>query len=121
MRCRSGSSSGSPSAAELAGLADIKFRWGMLAVAGFALQIILFSEPVSERIGDAGPPVYVASTALVLVAVHRATSGSRAWPWSSIGAASQSRRDRRQRRLHAGEPLTPRRSAGRIVGYSNTP
>ena len=33
------------------------------------LQIVLFSGPVSERIGDAGPPIYVASTALVLVAV----------------------------------------------------
>ncbi len=51
------------------GLANIKFRWGMLAVAGFAVQIVLFSGPVSERIGDAGPVVYVASTALVLVAV----------------------------------------------------
>lgn len=52
-----------------AGLANIKFRWGMLAVAGFALQVILFSGPVSERVGDAGPVIYVASTALVLVAV----------------------------------------------------
>lgn len=51
------------------GLANIKFRWGMLAVAGFAVQVILFSGPVSERIGDAGPVVYVASTALVLAAV----------------------------------------------------
>jgi len=51
------------------GLANIKFRWGMLAVAGFAVQVILFSGPVSERIGDAGPAVYVASTALVLAAV----------------------------------------------------
>lgn len=51
------------------GLANINFRWGMLAVAGFALQVILFSGPVSERIGDAGPVIYVASTALVLAAV----------------------------------------------------
>jgi hypothetical protein len=51
------------------GLANIKFRWGMLAVAGFAVQLVLFSGPVSERIGDAGPVVYVASTALVLAAV----------------------------------------------------
>ena len=51
------------------GLANLKFRWGMLAVAGFALQVVLFSGPVSERIGDAGPPLYVASTALVFVAV----------------------------------------------------
>jgi uncharacterized protein DUF5317 len=53
----------------LSGLGNIKFRWGMLAVAGFAVQVILFSGPVSERIGDAGPVVYVASTALVLAAV----------------------------------------------------
>jgi len=53
----------------LSGLGNIKFRWGMLAVAGFAVQVILFSGPVSERIGDAGPVVYVASTAMVLVAV----------------------------------------------------
>lgn len=53
----------------LSGLGNIKFRWGMLAVAGFAVQVILFSGPVSERIGEAGPVVYVASTAMVLVAV----------------------------------------------------
>lgn len=52
------------------GLANLNFRWGMLAVAGFAVQLVLFSGPVSERIGDqAGPVLYVASTALVLVAV----------------------------------------------------
>lgn len=51
------------------GLAKLKFRWGMLAVAGFALQVVLFSGPVSERIGDAGPPLYVASTGLVFIAV----------------------------------------------------
>jgi hypothetical protein len=52
-----------------AGLAAIKFRWTWLAVAGFVTQIILFSAPVSDRIGDAGPLVYVASTAMVLAAV----------------------------------------------------
>ena len=51
------------------GLATIKFRCGVLAVAGFAVQVVLFSGPVSERIGDAGPPIYIGSTALVLVAV----------------------------------------------------
>ena len=38
-------------------------------MAGFATQVVLFSAPVSERIGAAGPWIYVASTALVLVAV----------------------------------------------------
>jgi hypothetical protein len=51
------------------GLAALKFRWAMLAVAGFAAQVILFSAPVSERVGAAGPLIYVASTALVLLAV----------------------------------------------------
>jgi hypothetical protein len=53
------------------GLALLNFRWALLAVVGFAAQIVLFSAPVSERIGGAGPWVYVASTALVLVAVVR--------------------------------------------------
>jgi uncharacterized protein DUF5317 len=52
-----------------AGLAAIKFRWAWLAIAGFVTQIILFSAPVSDRIGDAGPLVYVSSTAMVLAAV----------------------------------------------------
>jgi hypothetical protein len=52
-----------------AGLSNLQFRWAWLAVAGFAIQVILFSGPVSERIGAAGPPIYVASTALVLAAV----------------------------------------------------
>jgi hypothetical protein len=53
------------------GLAALNFRWALLAVVGFAAQIVLFSGPVSEQIGGAGPWVYVASTALVLVAVVR--------------------------------------------------
>jgi hypothetical protein len=55
----------------LSGLADLRLRWALLAVAGFATQIVLFSAPVSERIGAAGPLIYVASTAMVLVAVMR--------------------------------------------------
>lgn len=53
------------------GLASLRLRWAMLAVAGFGVQVILFSGPVSERIGDAGPLVYIASTAMVLAAVVR--------------------------------------------------
>jgi Family of unknown function (DUF5317) len=53
----------------LSGLANLKFRWGALAVLGFAMQVVLFSGPVSERVGDAGPILYVASTALVFVTV----------------------------------------------------
>lgn len=55
----------------LSGLATIRFRWAWLAIGGFAVQLVLFSEAVSAAIGDAGPPIYVASTAAVLVAVLR--------------------------------------------------
>lgn len=54
------------------GLATIEFRWAGLAFLGFAIQVLLFSEPVSDRVGDVlGPILYVGSTALVLVAVVR--------------------------------------------------
>ena len=52
-------------------LGDIRFHWGWLAIAGLAVQVILFSEPVAAVVGDAGPILYVASTAAVLVAVVR--------------------------------------------------
>ena len=54
-----------------AGLGALKFRWGWLAVAGFAVQVVLFSGPVTERIGSLGVPIYVGSTALVLAALLR--------------------------------------------------
>ena len=55
----------------LGGLGQVRFRWAAPAVLGFAFQVILFSEPVAARVGDAGPVLYVASTAVVLVAVLR--------------------------------------------------
>jgi hypothetical protein len=54
-----------------AGLAALEFRWAPLAFAGFLAQVALFAEPVSDRVGDLGPALYVASTAAVLVAVLR--------------------------------------------------
>ena len=35
----------------LAGLASIQFRWAGLALFGFAAQVVLFSEPVTARVG----------------------------------------------------------------------
>ena len=52
-------------------LGDVRFRWGWLAIAGLAVQVLLFSGPITEAVGPAGPPIYVASTAAVLVAVLR--------------------------------------------------
>ena len=50
-------------------LATLQFRWGGLFVGGLLVQVVLFSPPVTERVGDLGPPIYVASTAMVALAV----------------------------------------------------
>ena len=71
----------------LAGLAAIQFRWAGLALFGFAAQVVLFSDPVTARVGDLGPPLYVASTALVFVAVLR-NLAIRGMPLVAAGAAS---------------------------------
>ena len=52
-----------------AGLANLSFRWGWVFVAGLLVQVVLFSDPVAERIGELGVPIYVGSTALVAAAV----------------------------------------------------
>jgi hypothetical protein len=55
----------------VAGLAELRFRWAALAVLGLSVQLVLFSESVAAQVGSLGPPLYVASTALVLLAVLR--------------------------------------------------
>lgn len=52
-------------------LSHLRFRWAPLALLGLAAQVALFSDPLAEVVGDAGPPIYVASTAAVLGAVLR--------------------------------------------------
>jgi lipoprotein signal peptidase len=42
-----------------------------LAVAALMVQLVLFTEPFWTALGGFGPPIYVASTALVLVVVLR--------------------------------------------------
>lgn len=53
----------------LAGLASIRLRYLWLAAAGFLIQVVIFFGPVSVQVGDLGPPLYVASTAIVLAVV----------------------------------------------------
>jgi hypothetical protein len=55
----------------LAGLAELRFRWLPLFLIGLGIQLVLFSSPVTARVGDLGPPIYVASTVLVMAAVAR--------------------------------------------------
>jgi hypothetical protein len=71
----------------LSGLGEIRFRWAGLAAVGFAFQVLLFSEPVTARVGDLGPPIYIASTAIVFVAVLRNVA-IRGMPLIAAGAAS---------------------------------
>ena len=52
-------------------LGAIQFRWAPLIVVGFLAQVVLFSEAVAERVGDAGPLLYVVSTLMVGAAVVR--------------------------------------------------
>jgi hypothetical protein len=70
-----------------AGLATLQFRLGWLAVAGFAAQVILFSAPVTERIGDLGAPLYVLSTAAVFL-VLLANARIPGLPVVALGAAA---------------------------------
>lgn len=55
----------------VANLGRLRLRWGGLALAGLLAQVVLFAEPVAARVGDLGPPIYVASSVLVLVALLR--------------------------------------------------
>ena len=54
-----------------ANLGRLQFHWAWLAVLGLAGQLVLFSPAVTERVGDAGPWLYVLSSAAVLVSVLR--------------------------------------------------
>lgn len=56
---------------DLARLERVSIRWAPVAMVGLLAQLILFLQPVAERVGDLGMPIYVSSTALVLVVVVR--------------------------------------------------
>jgi hypothetical protein len=53
----------------LDGLAGLSFRWVGVAIAGLAVQVVLFSAPVGREVRDIGPLLYAASTGAVLVFV----------------------------------------------------
>ena len=53
-------------------LGELQFQWGWLAIAGLAVQVVLFSGFVSGGLGrGVGEAIYVGSTGAVLVAVWR--------------------------------------------------
>lgn len=53
------------------GLAGLRIRWAAAVLAGMVVQVILFTDVVAVRVGELGPVIYVASTALVVAAVAR--------------------------------------------------
>ena len=53
----------------LDGLANLRFRWAPLAIAGLLAQVVLFALPQGAELAAIGPAVYVGSTAAVLVAL----------------------------------------------------
>jgi hypothetical protein len=70
-----------------AGLSQLQFRWPWVMLGGLFVQVILFSDLVSSRIGAAGPPIYAVSTGAVVLAVvaNRRITGM---PVVALGAAS---------------------------------
>lgn len=55
----------------ISALADLHIRWLGIALGGLAFQAALFSEPVAERVGSAGPILYVISTLVVFAVLLR--------------------------------------------------
>ena len=55
----------------LDGLLVLGFRWGLLAIGGLLVQLVLFTGFGDSLAGDLGPPIYVASTVAVFAAVAR--------------------------------------------------
>jgi hypothetical protein len=62
---------GHVSGGRLQSLATIRIRWAPLIVLGFLAQVVLFTDQVAARVGDAGPAIYVVTTLLVGIAVLR--------------------------------------------------
>jgi hypothetical protein len=52
-------------------LATLRLRWAPLILAGLAMQVAIFTDVGGRLVGDAGPAIYIASTAFVFVAVLR--------------------------------------------------
>ena len=71
----------------LQGLSTLRFKWAWVFMLGLAVQLILFSDFVTERIGGAGMPIYVLSTLAVAAAVA-ANLRIRGIPIVLLGAVS---------------------------------
>ena len=52
-------------------LSSLRLRWVPLILFGLLVQVAIFTDAGGRLVGDAGPAIYVASTATVLIAVLR--------------------------------------------------
>jgi hypothetical protein len=52
-----------------AGLGRLRFRLAWLAMVGLGCQVLLFSTPLGDALGDLAPVAYIGSTAAALVSV----------------------------------------------------
>ena len=50
-------------------LGDLRIKWGVLIALGILSQVLLFSTPIGNQLGDAAALVYIASNVIVLAAV----------------------------------------------------
>src|SRR5688572_15789084 len=66
-------------------LGMVQFRWSWVFILGLAVQLVLFSAYVTERIGALGMPIYVLST-LVVASVIAVNHRIRGMPLVLLGA-----------------------------------
>ena len=71
---------------DIGGLSRASIRWAPLALVGLLAQFVLFLGPVAERVGALGMPIYLASTAAVLLVVLRNVRLT-GFPLIAVGAA----------------------------------
>jgi hypothetical protein len=70
----------------LSALADMHIRWWGLALGGLLFQLLLFGPLLGDRVGAAGPLLYVVSSALVFTAMLR-NLDLPGFPLLALGAA----------------------------------
>lgn len=69
------------------GVTELRFRWPLLALGGLAVQVLLFSTPLTGLVGDRGAILYVGSSAVVFIVVLRNWRLA-GMPIVALGAAS---------------------------------
>ena len=100
-------------------LSELRLRWAPLMLLGLALQVALFSAPVGDVVGDAGPPIYVTSTAAVLIAVVR-NIYIRGIAIVALGAASNLLAILANAGYMPADPAALASIGGAAPGYSNS-